>query len=201
MYQCAWCGKECKKEKKWKPFCSKKCDRLWNEDKYQRFKRNNKCKHHPFQKWTFKNVCWSCYKDEMRMRPHMSKAFILFLFGFRMYPTFRTSTENWNGDKIAFETYLKERHVQWFVYVKFYVNKRGTIKPLVVGKSGSIRVNDSGSDLNFSTDINDGPARQFLQLNHFHWYYDHIAIRKCKNSLDAFEYERKIRDLLDLFGS
>ena len=127
----------------------------------------------------------------------------LWLF-FVPLPTFRTSKESWNGDKIAFEQNLLDNGYKWFIYIKFYKDKKNNkiyAKPLVVGKSGSLKVNSSGSDLNFSTDVNDGPARQFLYENNKQWLYSYIAIKSCINRQDAYEKEAKVMKLLNLYGS
>lgn len=197
---CIWCKRIYIKGKY---FCSKKCERLYTEERFQSFKHNNRCKHHPFQILTYKNKCWECFVDsKLREKyPRMKKSFWFKLHGFKTIPTFRTSHENWNGDKVAFEQFLRDYHVKWFVYIKFYENKNGKIRPLVVGKSGSMLVNGSGSDLNFSTAVSDGQARQFIHLNGFQWHYEHIMIKKCKNESHAYYIETKIQNKFDLFGS
>lgn len=197
---CIWCKRIYVKNGY---FCSKKCEKLYNNEKYQSFKHNNRCKYHKFQKLTYKNICWSCYKNDFinKKIPRIKNSFLLKLYGFKIIPTFRTSKINWNGDKVAFEQFLNDKNIKWFVYIKFYENKSKKIRPIVVGKSGSIRVNSSGSDLNFSTAIKDGASRQFINYNNFNWCYDYIMVKKCKNESHAYSVESKIMNKFDLFGS
>ena len=118
--------------------------------------------------------------------------------GFKMYTTFRTQeSKDWTGAREAFEQSLIEAEIAWFTYIKFDINN----KPLVVGKSGSLLVNDSGSDVSFSTDINDGPARRFLKENNLDWCKTQIAICPCKTEQEAFSLESKIMKNYSLFGS
>lgn len=198
--ECIWCKRTHIKDSY---FCSKKCERLYAKERYQSFKHNNRCKYHKFQKLTYRNKCWSCYVEEILSEkcPKMKESFWFKLHGFKIIPTFRTSHDNWNGDKIAFEQFLKDNRVKWFVYIKFYEGKTRKIKPIVVGKSGSIKVNGTGSDLNFSTAFEDGTARQFMHYNNFTWHYEHIMIKKCKNEAHAYYIESKIKEKFDLFGS
>lgn len=198
--ECIWCKRIHVRRSN---FCSSKCKNLYADERYQSFKHNNRCQYHKFQKLTYKNQCWSCYKEEQtEMKiPKMKGSFLLRMHGFKTIPTFRTSKDNWNGNKIAFEQFLYDNNVRWFVYVKFYKGNGSRIKPIVVGKSGSIKVNASGSDLNFSTAFNDGTARQFMHYNKFEWHYDHIMIRKCRSESKAYSLETKIMNKFDLFGS
>ena len=114
-----------------------------------------------------KYVCWSCYKDkfisinlENRLLNSISKEFPTAI----SIPTFRTQdSQTWEGALGAFNQYLLDLNIQWFVYIKFYIDKEtNQSKPLVVGKTGSTLVNSNGIDVNFSEEINDGPARKFL---------------------------------------
>ena len=157
----------------------------------------------------------------------VKKLLFLKLKGFVFYPTFRTSEDSWGGDKIAFEQNLKDHNVKWFIYIKFCItdnsikinknfikcNKNNFNKillknylndslcPLVVGKSGSSLVNNSGSDLNFSINPKDGPAREYLKETNRKWCYDLIAIKKLKNQKQAYKAESKIMNKLNIFGS
>ena len=75
--------------------------------------------------------------------------------------------------------------VNWFSYVKFYIDSRKRIRPLVVGKSGSLNVNSGGSDVSFSTDGNDGPARKFLMDECATWDKTQILVIKAKSEKQA----------------
>mgnify|MGYP003371614435 CR=1 FL=1 len=127
-------------------------------------------------------------------------------------PTFRTQdSENWNGAKSAFEMSLTEKNIEYFVYIKFYIedNNKGNdnkkcIKPLVCGKSGSLLVNESGSDVNFSKNIKDGPSRVFLYESNSkcNWYKEGILIINCRDDeSEALRIESEIQKKYNLFGS
>lgn len=199
--ECFWCKRTHMKQSY---FCSKTCNKIYDRDKYQVFKKNNRCKKHKFQKLTFKNECWSCYKHDYIKSirfDRLGRSLSLRLQGFKTIPTFRTSESSWNGDKIAFEQYLLDKKVKWFVYVKFYENRRGKILPLVAGLSASSKINAGGSDLNFSLSTKDGKARQFLKLNKEDWYYYKIMIKKCNSTQEAYRLESKILEKYNLFSS
>lgn len=150
-----------------------------------------------------KYVLWNDYKEKFQ-KLYYDTNFKL-PNGFKMYTTFRTQdSENWNGAKAAFEQNLVDNNINWFVYIKFFIDEIGNIKPLVVGKSGSLNVNTNGSDVSFSTDINDGPARRFLKENAdkgFKWCKTKIAICKTKSEFEAYEMERNIAIEYNLFES
>lgn len=197
--ECSECNRIYTRNKYGK-FCSKLCEQNFHNELYQAFKYDNICKKHKYCYLTFRNECWECYKQKFYYNRKYDLK-IKNIRGFTIIPTFRTSKESWNGDKIAFEQYLIDNNIRWFVYIKFYISRNGIAKPLVVGKSGSKLVNNSGSDLNFSTSVDDGPARAFLYQSKLSWYYDFIAIKKCSNEQQAYEIETKIANKYDLFGS
>lgn len=119
----------------------------------------------------------------------------------KIYPTFRTQeSDTWEGARGAFEQYLIDNKVDWFTYIKLYI-KNNNIRPLVVGKSGSLNVNNSGSDISFSTDINDGPSRKFLYDINASWDKTRILIIKAKSERQALYYEYKISNIYNLFES
>ena len=165
-----------------------------------RFKNENECKIHQLEKLSYWNgkkyVCWSCYKQNFdNFQNIILKDFIL-------VPTFRSQeSEDWSNSRQAFEQYLIDNNIVWFIYIKFYINKNKVIKPLVCGKSGSLLVNSSGSDISFSTDINDGPARRFLIENNYQWDKTKIAILKCNFEQEAYEKEKYYKNKFNLFGS
>lgn len=121
---------------------------------------------------------------------------------FKIYPTFRSQdSKDWSNARIAFEQSLIDENIGWFVYIKFYIDNYNNIKPLVCGKSGSLLVNNSGSDLSFSTDINDGPSRRFLTENCYQWCKTHIAILKCNSENNSLYFEKEISQKYNLFQS
>ena len=143
-------------------------------------------------------VFWNDYKAKFLI---FSKDIVLPV-EFVIIPTFRTQdSENWEGAKQAFEQSLIDLNISWFVYIKFYINESNKSIPLVCGKSGSLLVNNSGNDLSFSTDINDGPARRFLIENNYQWDKARIAILKCDSEKEAYEKENYYAYKLNLFNS
>ena len=119
-----------------------------------------------------------------------------------MQPTFRNQdSKDWAGAKQAFEQSLVENNVYYFCYIKFYIDLNNNMKPLVVGKSGSLNVNTTGSDVSFSTDINDGPARRFLNEEKLQWDKTKILIIPCKTENEAFDIEKFITLKYCLFES
>lgn len=117
-------------------------------------------------------------------------------------PTYRTQeSQDWTGAKTAFEQSLIDLNINWFVYIKYYINNENQILPLVVGKSGSLNVNKNGSDVNFSENVNDGPARRFLNENRYSWCKTQISILKCISEQEALNIEKEIHDKYGLFYS
>lgn len=122
-------------------------------------------------------------------------------FKFNWYLTYRTSKDSWKNDKNKFEQSLLNDNITYFTYIKFYVNKNNKIYPLVVGISATLDINQTGTDLNFSTNINNGPARRFLKENDFEWYYDGILICKCNSREESRFIESYIHDKYGLYYS
>ena len=150
-------------------------------------------------------VPWEDYKKKFIIQSNKYININNILPEFKLYPTFRTQdSEDWSGGtKQAFEQSLIDDNITWFVYIKFYLDAKNNPKPLVCGKSGSLLVNSNGSDLSFSTDINDGPARRFLAENNGKYLWDKtkVAILPCSFEKEAYELENKYLSLLHLFGS
>lgn len=120
----------------------------------------------------------------------------------QIFPTFRTQdSQDWSGSRCAFEKYLVEQNIKWFTYIKFYIDKNQCIRPLVVGKTGTLLVNRSGTDISFSEDINDGPARQFLAEECLSWDKTQILIIKAKSEKQALFFENRIANIFNLFES
>lgn len=119
-----------------------------------------------------------------------------------LHSTFRDqNSDSWNGSKKAFEQSLVEKSVNWFTYVKFYIDSKGLIRPLVVGKSGSLLVNSYGSDVNFSESESDGPARRYLTDNGLSWDKTQILVIKAKSEKQALFFENRIANIFNLFES
>lgn len=161
------------------------------------FKEENKCNIHPNENLSYKDICWSCYKEQFKSE----KVNIFKNYNFSLIPTFRSSKDSWNGDLQAFQQYLVDSNIGWNVYIKFYINNKNETLPLVCGKSGSFLVNSSGHDLSFSTDVSHGPARKFLYENNFQWNYNIIAILSVDSELEALKIENEIIEKYKLFGS
>lgn len=168
------------------------------------------CELHPnedkqyYDKKVHNYVCWSCFKEMFHNKDNKNVLFDNILTVFPdafVQNTFRTQdSENWSGIKNAFEQNLVEKGIKWFVYIKFY-NKEDDIRPLVVGKSGSLLVNNSGSDLSFSTDISSGPARVFLSETNQTWDKTTVLIIPQNDEKSAFIYELNIAKEFNLFES
>ena len=73
--------------------------------------------------------------------------------------------------------------------------------PLVIGKSGSLLVNQSGSDFSLSLNMDDGPARRFLHTTGFQWCKTHIALPKTNDEENALQLEQTYRKKFNLFSS
>lgn len=117
---------------------------------------------------------------------------------FKIIPTFRSQDSvDWSGARTAFEQSLIDEKINWFVYIKFDELNR----PLVVGKSGSLNVNCNGSDVSFSADVNDGPARKFLFEEGINWNKTKILILPIQNEKEAYKIEKEIQENYNLFGS
>ena len=151
-------------------------------------------------------IPWKEYKEKFKTKIELNNSFVDEIK--LMYPnafiqtTFRIQdSDNWVSARQAFEQDLVNMNINWFVYIKFYFNKENKIKPLVVGKSGSLNVNVNGSDVSFSTDINDGPARKFLNDENLQWCKTQILIIPCENENKAYNVEKFIFNKFNLFQS
>lgn len=143
-------------------------------------------------------VSWSDYKSRFKTKNIDWKL----PEGFMLIPTFREQdSSSWEGARGAFEQSLVDLNIRWFVYIKFYISADNQVLPLVIGKSGSLLVNSSGSDLSFSTDTDDGPARCFLADEDLDWCKTQIAILKCDDEITAYEQECRLAADYNLFES
>ena len=203
---CEYCKRKFDKEKFYnKYYCSEKCYNWAVKEARQSFKHDNRCNKHPFQRLTYRRKCFDCYiKEWIKENPRMPSRrtfFLRYFYGFKWIPTLRTSEYSWNGDKIAFDTMLEQLGYKWIVYIKFYIDRNNKIRPIVVGKSGSLKVNNSGCDLSFSTDVSHGDSRGFLKAANHDWYHKYILIKNFKNESQAYKFERKIMNLYGIYGS
>lgn len=122
--------------------------------------------------------------------------------GFTIIPTFRDqNSTSWEGKREMFEDSLVKQNIKWFVYIKYAKNISDKNFPLVVGKSGSKLVNNSGSDVSFSEDPNDGPSRKYLKDNNFEWNKTYIAVYPCETESEAYSKEKEIVMKYKLFES
>lgn len=141
-----------------------------------------------------KYVQWEEYKRKFKINN-------VKIENFEIIPTFRSQdSKNWYGSKKAFEKYLEEMKIGWFIYIKFYLNDKNEVKPLVIGKTGSLLVNSSGTDVSFSI-CQDSPARKFLNENNFKWDKTKIAIKRCKDENEAYNLEKELTLKYQLFNS
>ena len=166
---------------------------------------------------SYKGKCWSCIKDRI-INKEIIQNIDLINFTLQIqqdYPnntifiqqTFRTQdSKDWSGGaKQIFEQSLFEKEITWFAYIKFYIktNDKNYIKPLVVGKSGSKEVNSQGSDVNFSENVEDGPARRLLYDSNglYSWDKTKILIISCNSEEEALKIEKEIKEKYNLFYS
>ena len=117
-------------------------------------------------------------------------------------PTFRApNSTTLAGAKQPFEQLLVNLNIRWFVYIKMYEGHDGLLRPLVVGKSGSTLVNVGGSDVNFSTDVDDGPARRYLKDGGFNWCFGQILVLPVNDEEEAYRVEHEVTLQTHLFQS
>lgn len=125
-------------------------------------------------------------------------------------PTYRSqNSTTWSGAKDAFELDLNQMEIGYFAYVKFVYNidpitgeiDYNSIKPAVAGKSGTLIVNYSGTDVNFSEDEKDGPTRKMIQDGLISWCKSFILVIPTENECLAYEVERNLQKEYKLLGS
>lgn len=142
----------------------------------------------------FKGKNWEIFKNEFKNKIkncNIPKNFVLI-------PTFRCqNSDSWKDNGKAFEQYLIDSNIGWFVYIKFDQNNN----PLVVGKSGSLLVNKGGTDVRFTINENDGPSRKYLIENNLDWNKTQIAIFSCNTEEEAYKIEKEIQKEYNLFES
>jgi hypothetical protein len=99
-----------------------------------------------------------------------------------------------------FQQRLVELGIKYCAYAKFGTNGKNLI-PLVSGKSGSLLVNDSGHDLSFSTEREDGPARCYIMDHNLKWYQKAIIVVPALDEQNALDIEENLHNFGFPFGS
>lgn len=147
-----------------------------------------------------KKVCWECHKEKFKLcNDDFMNVEIPKLGGF-FQPTFRVKEGSSIGQN-GLELELVEKGVGHFVYIKFYTNENGKIKPLVAGLSGSLLVNKNGTDVSFSTNPIHGPARRYLLEHNLKWFEKFIYVIPVSSREEAEKLEKQIIKEYKLFGS
>ena len=169
----------------------------WEGGILPNFIEDNNCSLHSSQILKYKGECWDCYKEKF-------KSFIILPKEFKKYNAFWQNTYRLNKfsrkGQLAMEQELIDKNIEWFVYIKFY-EVNNDIKPLVVGKTGSKLVNKSGTDIIFSTNVDEGPSKIFLKECNYNWHINKILIISVKNEILAYELEKQITKEYNLFSS
>lgn len=151
-----------------------------------------------------KYVPWNEYKKKfMSLSDRNSTEKILLEHPYaKMIPTFlEQNSTSWVGTRMDFEQYLVTNGYSWFAYIKLFVNSKGDLKPLVSGKTGSLLVNISGTDISFSMNPSDGVSRIYLKESGLSWCKTHIIIIPCETEEDSLILEQSFKTRYSLFGS
>ena len=107
------------------------------------------------------------------------------------------NSDSWKG-KEAFDQFLVNQGVGWFVYIKF--DELGN--PLVVGKTGTKMVSNSINDIVFDYwNRNNGPARQYLRDKGLDWNRTKVLVVPCNTEQEALDKEKEIHDKYNIFYS
>lgn len=105
------------------------------------------------------------------------------------------------GEKSKFQQNLCNLGLEYFAYIKFYLEGYNKIA-IVVGKSGSKLVNKSqGCDLSFSVKATDGAARKWLLNNQRQWCQTKILVVPAKCQREAYAIESELAGRYSLLGS
>lgn len=161
-------------------------------------KLHSECKDMIYDKTKKTYMCWDCNKDEILNVKSIQE---IIDFGYEIIPTFYDGSDIWYN-RYKFEGNLAyEKNVKWFSYVKFYIDEYGASRPLVAGKSGSLLVNKSGTDVCFSTSTKDGSSRRFLKRENLSWNTSIVAIKPFLYEKDAYDFEEETAKHFNLFYS
>ena len=175
------------------------------EEKLRRLIESKTCRKHNIlfaflDKSQGKRVCWECHKEKFKLcNDDFMNVEIPKLGGF-FQPTFRVNSKTTMGQN-GMELELVEKGVGHFVYIKFYTNENGKIKPLVAGITASLLINSSGTDVSFSTRSTDGPARRYLLEHNLKWFEKLIYVIPVSSREEAEKLEKQIIKEYKLFGS
>lgn len=151
----------------------------------------------------YKGIDWEEYKENFkRETAHKSVSDLAESLGGYIQKTYRIEEFSRSGQQ-AMEMELVEKEIGWFCYIKMYCDDKGIHKPLVVGKTGSLLVNISGTDVAFDYDIDYSgsirPARMFLKDSDLYWVKDYIIAIPCEDEAEALDKESEISLMLNLF--
>lgn len=138
--------------------------------------------------------CWSCIKFNIHLKSIDLKIPKSFL-----QATYRENEFSSKG-QFAMEQQLIELNISWLTYIKFYKDKNGFLKPLVVGKSGSKLVNKSGTDINFMYE-GKNPGRSFLRESCLKWDHSQVLIIPADSEFLAYKKEKELGEKYGLFQS
>lgn len=111
------------------------------------------------------------------------------------------------GKRSYFEDELQNKGYMHFAYIKFYLGDDKKQYALVGGKTGSRKVNASGTDVYFSYNTAKGESKKWLVKNDKKWHTTSIIIIKTFSKKDeesrkeAFEIEKDICRVFSLMES
>lgn len=124
----------------------------------------------------------------------------------KIIPTFITNiNENSNTKRFMeglgiFQQFLVDEEIEWCAYGKFAKDNESYI-PLVSGQSASLLINNSGHDLSFSHNIEDGPARLYIKEHNIDWFKDEILIIPTKSREESLIVESDLSNFNFPFNS
>ena len=175
------------------------------EEKLRKSIQSKTCKEHNvlftfLDKSQGKRVCWECHKEKFKLCNNDFMDVEIPKLGGFFQPTFRVGNGTTTGQN-GMELELVEKGVGHFVYIKFYTDENGKIKPLVAGLTGSLLVNNSGTDVNFSVDPTHGPARRYLLEHNLKWFEKFIYVIPVFSREEAERIEKEVIKEYKLFGS
>lgn len=150
-----------------------------------------------------KYILWEDFKNNFIIQNINNKIIsqIQLEYNGEWFPTFITRNDPLNCGHLAFDKYLVDKGVRYFVYIKFYKDNENNIYPLVCGESASFLINSSGCDLSFSKNLKDGPSRKFLIEENFDYLYEQIYLIRTNSREESLKIEKEIIQKFNLFNS